>query len=198
MVVRQATADSHHMSRQPAPVESVGAYTAWTMMHALACAPLPAWALPPAAPTVQVQAYQQQLAALHLRVDNLLLERQRLQEEAAEQAAAAAAAQQQRDAELAQLRSRLSAAEAEVAIAGRPSGSLSSTDGMAGTAAGSVATLSALRPTARGSQGSEGSELASSDVTWGRTLTGRAPLARPRIVPPVDLARLRLPLAGRR
>ena len=155
--------------------------------------------LPPAAPPTQVQAYQQQLAALHLRVDNLLLERQRLQEEAAEQAEAAAAAQQQRDAELAQLRSRLSAAEAEVVVAGRPSGSFPSMDGTAGgTAAGSGTTLSALRPTARGSQGSEASELAGDDVTWGRTLTGRAPLARPRIVPPVDLSRLRLPLAGRR
>jgi hypothetical protein len=154
--------------------------------------------LPPAAPSAQVQAYQQQLAALHLRVDNLLLERQRLQEEAVEQAAAAAAAQQQCDAELAQLRIRLPAAEAEVGIAGRLSANFNSMDGTAGAAADSATTLSALRPTARGSQGSEGSELASGDVTWGRTLTGRAPLARPRIVPPVDLARLRLPLAGRR
>lgn len=34
----------------------------------------------------QVAAYQDQLASLHLRVDNLLHERRRLQEEAAEQA----------------------------------------------------------------------------------------------------------------
>ena len=125
--------------------------------------------------SAQVRAHQGQLASLHLRLDNLLLERQRMQEEAAEAAAAVAA-----------LRRKLPRGQAQ----GEPGPALDTAN----------AEGAPQRPSARASWQSEGGgsgravgELASEEVTWGRTLTGRAPAARPRNVPPVDLARLRPP-----
>lgn len=184
---------------------------------------------------MQVAAYQEQLAGLHLRVDNLRRERQRLQEEAAEQvrrraaqglqgyaapaevlrcparmprcsfhalrlhrlhparlqAAAAASHQQRMEAETEALRQRVAAAEAAAAAANQDGG-------------GPVDTASAGgggRPSSQSSgwggghdSGRPVCELASEEVTWGRTLTGRAPAQRPSAVPPVDLSRLRLQL----
>jgi hypothetical protein len=129
---------------------------------------------------LQVQGYQAQLAALHLRVDNLLLERHRLQEEAAE----AAAQQQQQAAAVAAPRPRASRGQPEELDTAN-----------ADCEGGSVA-LAADRASwqSEGSSGRAVAELASEEVTWGRTLTGRRPAPRPQSVPPVNLARLRPPL----
>lgn len=133
--------------------------------------------------------HQQQVASLHLRLDNLLLERRRLQEEAQEASAAA-------QAEVAQLRQRLSAAQAEVAVArdsscGLDRCSVSSGRHSACTQAVAAAVASALSApgsTARSSQMAE--QPADDEISWGCSLTARAPAARPVNVPPVDLSRL--------
>jgi hypothetical protein len=147
----------------------------------------------------QVSAQQDQLASLHLRLDNLLLERQRLREDAAEQEAAAS----QQQAEVEMLRQQLQAQPAPRAQrGGTHARSASATLDSANTDTGGPA----RHPSSRLSLHSEGvgssrslADMASEEVTWGRTLTSRAPATRPKNVPPVDMARLRLPAhAGNR
>jgi hypothetical protein len=122
-----------------------------------------------------------------------------LQQQVAEAQAAAAAAAWQWQAEVADLRQRL-AAPPRQGDAAPGAGTVGATHGPAGSEA---------CPTGQGSWQSEVSggcssssaaasgrsaaDLTSERVTWGRTLTGRAPAARPQSVPPVDLSRLRWP-----
>ena len=107
------------------------------------------------------------------------------------QAAAAAAQQQGMEAEAEALRQRMAAAEAAAAAASRDAGSPVDTANAGGggrpswQSSGSGGGRDSGRPVC---------ELPSEEVTWGRTLTGRAPAPRPSAVPPVDLSRLRLPL----
>ena len=164
---------------------------------------------PPPPGNRQVKGYQQQLAGLHLRVDNLLRERQRMQEEAGD----AAAAQRQLQAETAQLRASLAAAQATASfgIVGTAAGSGGGgKPGAArehgGPATASSGQVSPVRPTARASMCSDAAagsarlmeQASDEEVSWGRSLTARAPAARPSNVPPVDLSRLRHVLPARK
>lgn len=158
----------------------------------------------------QVSDHQQQLASLHLRLDNLLLERQQLQEEAHGAAAAQAevawlqgqlsAAQ----AQVAQLRKQLPAAQAEVSGTKAGTGRLAhSGDSGSGSRHSVLAQGDAdARATLCSAVGSSHPQLAEQpsddDVSWGRSLTARGPAARPTHVPPVDLSRMRGVLPGRK
>lgn len=107
------------------------------------------------------------------------------------------------------MRRRLAVAEAAAAEAalrghgGREAGSSPADTAIHTVASGARASL---HSEASGGGGSRAGtcrpvgELPSEDVTWGRTLTSRAPAARPDSVPPVDLSRLRLgpPVPARR
>ncbi|KAL4857455.1 hypothetical protein ACK3TF_002324 [Chlorella vulgaris] len=141
----------------------------------------------------QVSAQQDQLASLHLRLDNLLLERQRLREDAAEQEAAASRLQ----AEVEMLRQQLQAQPAPRAQrGGTHARSASATLDSANTDTGGPAHHPSSRLSLHSEGGGSGrslADMASEEVTWGRTLTSRAPATRPKNVPPVDMARLRLP-----
>ncbi|KAL4448833.1 hypothetical protein ABPG77_007550 [Micractinium sp. CCAP 211/92] len=158
----------------------------------------------------QVSDHQQQLASLHLRLDNLLLERQQLQEEA--HGAAAAQAEVARlqgqlsaaQAEVAQLRKQLSAAPAEVSAAQASPCRLAHSGGSVSSSMHSVLAQedAAGRATFCSAVGSSHPQLAEQpsddEVSWGRSLTARGPAARPTHVPPVDLSRMRGVLPGRK
>lgn len=110
---------------------------------------------------------------------------------------AAAAAEQRWGAETEALRQRLAAAEAATQV--EQAWRSSEAEGSDGAEGSPVDTANAVRWTSSSGGGSwaadsgrQVSELPSEEVTWGRTLTGRAPAARPKNVPPVDLSRLRL------
>lgn len=107
------------------------------------------------------------------------------------QEAAAAAAQQRWEAEVASLRQRLAAAEEAAADAASRRGDCPADT--ASAAGGGRPSLHSDESSAAQDSGRPVTDLPSEEVTWGRTLTGRAPAPRPKAVPPVDLSRLRLP-----
>lgn len=100
--------------------------------------------------------------------------------------------QQRWEAELESLRQRLAAAEAAAAAA------VSRRDGgpidTASAGGGGRPSLQSDESSGAQDSGRPVTDLPSEEVTWGRTLTGRAPAPRPKAVPPVDLSRLRLRL----
>lgn len=161
----------------------------------------------------QLAAARQQSDALALRIDNLLLERARVQEEAEESAAALAAARAQMEQQARQvqeLEAELDAAGAAAAAGaavGQHAGGPPLAPGAAPREAAdeeeeaqaflSARSAAAALPTGRSAGG--GSDvntarvwvLQPEDVTWGRTLTARPPLPRPPHVPPVALGKVR-------
>lgn len=110
------------------------------------------------------------------------------------QEAAASADQQRLEAELESLRQRLAAAEEAAAAAITASQRHGSPADTASAAGGGRPSLPSDESSGPQDSVRPVTELPSEEVTWGRTLTGRAPAPRPKAVPPVDLTRLRLRL----
>lgn len=119
------------------------------------------------------------------------------------QEAAAAEAQRRLQAGIQALQADNAALRQQLADAQTAAGSGRGSPARSPVDTANAAAASAVRPWGRPSDastdsggtggGAPASWLPAEEVTWGRTLSSRAPVARPKAVPPMDLSRLAVP-----